>query len=252
MRTDLRELAELAKLPAPDPPASSSAAPGFATADSSGFVDLSAFSTADDGAGLDGWVERELARAGGKTKAGTVLSAGSMAPVAMASLLGPEPASADARPRKRGWVYTTLGIVGVAAVAGLAVILARHAPHSGGTRPQPVLASPAVASAVAPPGAAVTTAAAADTAPAAVDSSPPPAMTVAPPAPTSSPKKHTATRWHGIPAAAAVAPPAAVAARPATTPAPAKVSIPAAKSGGGGGDSLMDMMRASINSKKIL
>jgi hypothetical protein len=250
MRTDLRELAELAKLAAPDPPASSSAAPaGFATADSSGFVDLSAFSTADDGAGLDGWVERELARAGGKTKAGTVLSAGSMAPVAMASLLGPEPASADARPRKRGWAYTTLGVVGVAAVAALAVTLARHAPHSAGTLPQPVLASPAVAPALAPPGAPAATAAAVDTAPAAVDSTAPAAVTVSSPASTSSSKRHAATRWHGGPSAGAAS--TAVAARPPATPAPAKVAIPAAKSGGGGGDSLMDMMRASINSKKV-
>ena len=51
MSHDLRELAKVAK------PAGS---PGhaFDTADSSGYVDLSAFSTSDAG-----WVDRELARA---------------------------------------------------------------------------------------------------------------------------------------------------------------------------------------------
>ena len=240
MRTDLRELAKLA---APEPPASSGAtAAGFATADSSGFVDLSAFSAAEDGANLDSWVERELARAGGKTKAGAELSAGSMAPVAMASLLGPERAAADARPRKRGWVYTAMGILGVAAVASLAVTLSRHAPQTTRTLPQSDVAAPAVAPPVAA-AAPATSEAAVDTAPTGVASAAPVAVTASPldPAPSSSSRKHAATRWHGAPAAAAAAAPAAV----------AKVSIPAAKSGGGGSDSLMDLMRASINSKKI-
>src|SRR5271154_5696474 len=80
-RQDLQDLAKLAK-PTGTP---------LATADSSGYVDLSAFSATDSG-----WVDRELerARAGlptaprsGKSAAINALSPESMAPVSLAALL---------------------------------------------------------------------------------------------------------------------------------------------------------------------
>jgi hypothetical protein len=237
LRTDLRELAKLAG-------SDSSPAPrAFESADSSGFVDLSAFSAADD-SDMDGWVERELARAGGRAKGGAVLSPGSMAPVAMTSLLGePEVIETAASARKRGWVYTGLGLVGVAAVAVLAVALARHAPPSSKSAPQTDLAAAALQPAPATRAAAPQDVPVAP-APVASPSAAPVAVTVSAPDPAPTSKKHPA-RGHGGSAAAAATPVAA-----ATHPAPAKVTIPAAPKSGGGGDSLMDLMRASINSPK--
>jgi len=236
LRTDLRELAKLAgsdSTPAPH---------AFESADSSGFVDLSGFSAADDsGTSLDTWVERELARAGGRAKGGAVLTPGSMAPVAMSSLLG-EAEPVDRGARKRGWVYTGLGLAGAAVVGVLAVALARHAPPSAKNAPQTEVA--AAAPQPAAPPAATPREAPAASAPVATTSAAPIAVTVSAPDPAPASKKHPA-RWHASPAATAA--PAAVA---AARPAPAKVTIPAAKSGGGGGDSLMDMMRASINTPK--
>ena len=49
MRNDLRELAKLAAKPGSDSPVH-----GFDTADSSGYVDLSAYSTSDPGLGRPG------------------------------------------------------------------------------------------------------------------------------------------------------------------------------------------------------
>jgi hypothetical protein len=245
LRTDLRELAKLAGADStPAPPHT------LDSADSSGFIDLSAFSASDSAGDMDSWVERELARAGGRTKGGAVLTAGSMAPVAMASLLGePEAVDADAvaGARKRGWVYTGLGLVGAAVVAVLAVALARHAPPSAKSAPQADVAAAAAQPAPGTPAAAPQDAPAAPT-PVASASAAPIAVTVSAPDPTPTSKKHP-PRWHGGSAAAA-APVAAAAAHPA--PAPAKVTIPAPKSGGGGGDSLMDLMRASINAPKKL
>jgi hypothetical protein len=232
LRTDLRELAKLAASDSSPTPHT------FDSADSSGFVDLSAFSATDD-SDMDGWVERELARASGRAKGGAVLTPGSMAPVAMASLLAePDVAETAASASRRGWIYTGLGLVGVAAVAVLAVALSRHAPPSAKNVPQTDVAAAAPQPAPATPAAAPQDAPAAPPMPVA---SAPIAVTVSAPAPTPTSKKHPA-RWHGGSAAAA-APVAA-----ATHPAPAKVTIPAAKSGGG--DSLMDMMRASINAPK--
>lgn len=246
LRTDFRELAKLAgsdSTPAPHA--------ALESADSSGFINLSAFSAGDDANDMDGWVERELARAGGRAKGGALLTAGSMAPVAMASLLADaEAVETLAGARKRGWVYTGLGLFGAAVVAVLAVALARHAPTHAKNTPQVDVAAAAaaptspVAAAAAPHDAPAvpSTAASAPVAPIAV--------TVSAPDPTPTSKKHAARR-HGSPAAAA-APVAA--ARPAPTPvqaaapAPAKVTVPPAKSGGG--DALMDLMRASINSPK--
>ena len=98
MRNDLRELARLAK-----PSGDSAQSHRFESADSSGYVDLSAFSASDSG-----WVDRELARAkagpagaeprrappplpgsgaSAKGRAIDVLSPESMAPVALESFL---------------------------------------------------------------------------------------------------------------------------------------------------------------------
>jgi hypothetical protein len=233
MRTDLRELAKLAV------PDSSPTSHAFETADSSGYVDLSAFSATDDS-----WVERELARAGGRAKGGATLAAGSMAPVAMSSLLDAEPADTGAASRKRGWVYTGLGLAGTAVVAILAVAVARHAPPStkNAAHGEPaVAAQPALAPATPP------------AAPGPVTSAATPPIDVMVSAPDNAPasKKHEAAHWRGA-SAAAVTPtaPVAAATRPAQAATPAKVTLPPPKSGGGGGDSLIDLMRASINAPK--
>jgi hypothetical protein len=237
MRTDLRELAKLAA------PESSPTPHAFETADSSGYVDLSAFSATDDS-----WVERELARAGGRTRAGATLAAGSMAPVAMSSLLEAEPTETAEPSRKRGWIYTGLGLAGTAVVAILAVAIARHAPPSAKNAAHDEPAPPTVAAQVA-----VATA---------VPATPPPApgpvagaatapidVTVSAPENAPATKKHPASRAHSV--AAAPPAPVAAAARPAQAAAPAKVVVPPSR-GGGGGDSLMDLMRASINAPKKL
>jgi hypothetical protein len=231
MRHDLRELAKLAS------PTEASATPsqghGFETADSSGYVDLSAFSATDDK-----WIERELARAGGRAQGGAVLTPGSMAPVAMTALLdaeGEAPVSG-----KRGRVYWALAIGGVAAVAALAIVLARHRPAATTVASQ---AQTTAAAAPAPPPVATPAPAAAipDAPQAVASTSAAPAVTVSAPEPSPASRKHAA-RTHG--------------ARSAPTPAPAShaavatrtASVPPSKSAGG--DSLMDMMRASINGSK--
>ncbi len=242
LSTDLRALAKLASSDgAPAPHA-------FESADSSGFVDLSAFSAADDANDMDSWVERELARAGGRAKGGAMLTPGSMAPVAMASLLGEaETVDTGAGARKRGWVYTGLGLFGAAVVAVLAVTLARHPPPPAKNLPQADVAAAAPQPASFAPAASLQDVPAAAPTPVASAPAAPLAVTVSAPNPTPTSKKHP-TRWHGSPAAAAA--PVAVATHPAPPPAAAKVTIPAAKGGGGSGDSLMDMMRASINTPK--
>ena len=230
MRHDLRELAKLAG------PTESGATPshghGFETADSSGYVDLSAFSATDDE-----WIERELARAGGRAQGGAVLTPGSMAPVAMTALLDAEP-EATGSSGKRGRVYWALAIGGVAAVAALAVVLARHRPAPANVASQVETTAPAAAPAP-PPVAAPAPSPAIPDAPQAVASTSPsaPTVTVSAPDPSPASRKHAA-RTHG--AHHAPAPHAGVTAR--------TVSIPPAKSAGG--DSLMDMMRASINGSK--
>jgi hypothetical protein len=236
LRTDLRELAKLAT---PDHGTNSPAPHTFQSADSSGYVDLSAFSATDDG-NMDGWVERELAAGGGRARGGAVLTPGSMAPVAMSALVDATPDETSAGSRKRGWIYTGLGVVGVAAVAALALALARHPPPFLKNAPQPPVAAAAVA---APPTAAPTETASTPV-PAPSVAAAPMAVTVSAPDPGLGAKKHPGAK-HARGASAA--PAAVAAARPAQL-APTKVSIPAAHTGGG--DSLMDMMRASVNSPK--
>ncbi len=229
MRHDLRELAKLASPTESGAP--SSHGHGFQSADSSGYVDLSAFSASDDE-----WIERELARASGRAQGGAVLTPGSMAPVAMTALLDAEP-DEPGTSGKRGRFYWALAVGGVAAVAALAIVLARHrpAPTSVASQAGPMAAAAAPAP---PPVATPAPSPATPDAPEAVAStSAAPAVTVSAPDPSPVSKKHAA-RTHG--ARPAPAPHAAVATRP--------VSIPPAKSAGG--DSLMDMMRASINGSK--
>ncbi len=227
MRHDLRELAKLAN--PTEPGAAPSHGHGFETADSSGYVDLSAFSSTDDK-----WIERELARASGRAQGGAVLTPGSMAPVAMTALLDAEP-EAPVGSGKRGRVYWALAIGGVAAVAALAVVLARHRPAPASVASQ--VETTAAAAAPAPAPVATPAPAIPETAQAVASASTAPAVTVSAPDPSPASRKHAA-HTHG--ARPAPAPHAAVATR--------KVSIPPAKSAGG--DSLMDMMRASINGSK--
>jgi hypothetical protein len=231
-RQDLQELAKLAK---------ATPATSFKTADSSGYVDLSAFSATDEG-----WVDRELERARlgmpaparGKSAAINALSPESMAPVALSALLE-APAETPA-PRGRKALYLLGGLVSVAAVAALAVSVARQAPP-----PVKTAAAMADVPAAAPP-----PQPAATPAPEATIASSPPDPTTAPSTPAvaataakasaaAQPPKHKtfATASHSVSAAAAPHP--APAARP--------VVIPQAKSSSG--DSLMDMMRASVKTR---
>jgi hypothetical protein len=231
MRHDLRELAKLA---APsDPNATLPHGHGFETADSSGYVDLSAFSSTDEG-----WIEKELARSSGRAQGGAVLTPGSMAPVAMTALLDAEPET-PAASGKRSRVYWSLAVGGVAVVAALAVVLARHRPPPTSSASLGETAAPSVAPA-APPVATPAPSSATTEAPQPVASASAaaPAVTVSARDPSPASKKHAA-RTHGASHSAPAAH-AAVATR--------TVSIPPAKSAGG--DSLMDLMRASIGSKK--
>jgi hypothetical protein len=233
MRHDLRELAKLAS------PTESGTTPsqghGFETADSSGYVDLSAFSATDDK-----WIERELARAGGRAQGGAVLTPGSMAPVAMTALLDAEPEDTGST-GKRGRVYWALAIGGIAAVAALAVVLARHRPAPTSVASQSATMAPAATPAPPPVATPAPSPAVPDAPPAVASASAAPPVTASAPDPSPASKKHAA-RAHGARSAPppAPAPHAAVAVR--------SVSIPPAKSSGG--DSLMDMMRASINGSK--
>lgn len=248
MHQDLQDLAKLASSPAPG--AAREKPHGFESADSSGYVDLSAY-RADD----ESWIERELTRAkagGGAPSQRSIdgLSPQSMAPVALEALLAADDKLDDEAPARRRWPLVLGGIASVAAVAALAVVVARNAPHSAPKATQ--------AAAVAPPAETTTTQATASTA----ESTPTQAPETTQPAasaavvasaqaqPSSEPatKKPHATharRWH-----APAASPAVAAARPAAAPHP--VAAPAshpAKSSGGSGDSLLDLIRASVKNK---
>ena len=228
-RQDLQELARLAKAK----PAGS-----FKTADSSGYVDLSAFSATDDS-----WVERELARARaglpapsrGKSDAINALSPESMAPVALSALLEaqPEPAA----PRGRRAMYVIAGLASIAAVAALAVGVARQAPPPAKTAAA-VADVPAAAPAP-PPAAPDPTIASAASAPDTTATPPAPTVAAASPRTPSTAAQPTRRKSPVTASHAVAAAPHPAAARP--------VVIPQAKSSSG--DSLMDMMRASVKSK---
>lgn len=260
MRNDLRELARLAK--AEGEPSTPSHR--FETADSSGYVDLSAYSATDSG-----WVDRELARAkggGGRSlpppvpqagrssgRAIDALSPESMAPVALDAFLVADGTAKTRVPRGRRVLYGVLGLASVAGVAALAFVVARHAP------PPTTKAEVAAAVAAPPPAPATTEQAppaqtAAGTAPS--SAAPPAAASPTETAPAAStatakaaagPKKKAppAARAHGAPPAAAARATAAAAAAPAMKPA----VIPPSH-GKPSGDSLMDAIRSSVASGK--
>jgi hypothetical protein len=254
-RNDLRELAKLAK------PASGAPSHGFATADSSGYVDLSAFSATDSS-----WVDRELARAKAgspplpkgprpKGRAIDALSPESMSPVALESFLVTEDTARTRIPRRRRALYGVLALASVAGVGALAFIVSRHVPPGSPGK----AATPVAAAAVAPP--------ATDTSAAAVPA-PPPALP-APAAPTDTAAASAGTTASAAQATSAkteisasaknkapapshahAAGPATAAPRPAAAAAAAKpVVIPPSRTQSSG-DSLMDAIRSSVAKSK--
>jgi hypothetical protein len=248
MRNDLRELAKLAK------PESSPASHRFETADSSGYVDLSAFSATDSS-----WVDRELARAksgsppplpkGAKARAIDALSPESMAPVSIESFLAPEETARTRIPRARRALYAVLALASVAGVAALAFVVSRHAPP-----PSPAKDRVAVAAVAPPP--AETAAASAQTPsaqPAAETVPTPPAETAARTA-AATPASPAAQAASSSPAAkkkavatsqAHAAAPAAAPPRAAAPSAAKPVTIPTSHTKSSG-DSLMDAIRSSV------
>jgi len=248
MSSDLRELARLAK------PGSESPVHGFDSADSSGYVDLSAYSTSDAG-----WVDRELARArkgappppppvGGKTSKGRaidVLTPASMAPVSLELSGEPEDTMSLRPSRARGVLYTTMGLAAVAAVGLLAFTLAKHPPPAS---------TPATtaAAAVAPPPADVPTpppavTAAATTTAAAVAT--PPTTAAAPVAVASTITTSKAKKKTVAVSRAAHAVAQAPAAAPVRAAAPAAVVLPKSTPSAGG-DSLLDLIKKSVATGK--
>lgn len=234
MHEELQELAKLAGTP--NAAAERDQAHAFESADSSGYVDLSAYRGDDES-----WIERELARA----KAGVGasgqraidgLAPQSMAPVALEALLVADDKLEDDAPARRRWPLALAGIASVAAVAALAFVVTRNAPHAGQKATQ--------AAAAAPPPAVTQTAAAADTAPApapVAETAPPPSSSKAGASEPSEPaarKPHAthASRGHASASAPAAAKPST--ARP--------VAIPQSHPPKSSGDSLMDAIRASV------
>ncbi|HEY3819288.1 MAG TPA: hypothetical protein VGL81_19095 [Polyangiaceae bacterium] len=249
MRNDLRELARTAK------PGSDSPIHGFDTADSSGYVDLSAYSTSDPG-----WVDRELARArngaqparppqpprGATVRSIDVLMPASMAPVSLEVSGEPED-TMNVRPsRARGALYTTLGLAAVAGVGLLAFTLAKHPPpaQAPATVAAAAVAPPPVDPPAPPP--AVTAAATSTPTTAAVAVAPttPAAATHATVTVTTGKtrKSFSGSRAHVVAQTPAAAPAHAAAA-------PAAVVIPKAKASSGG-DSLMDLIKKSVATGK--
>jgi len=233
MHEELKELAKLAGTPAPA--ATREPAHEFESADSSGYVDLSAY-RADD----ENWVERELARAkGGGSRAIDGLAPQSMAPVALEALIAADEKLEDETPPRRRWLLALGGIASVAAVAALAFVVTRNAPHT----PKATQAA-----AAAPPPAATQTVSAPDPAPApetaaqAPSAAPSAASNPEPASPATPAKKPRAT--HASRGHAAAAAPAAVAAKP---PAARPAAVPASRPTKSSGDSLMDAIRASVN-----
>jgi hypothetical protein len=240
-RRDLHELAKLAK------PVAGGPGPGFDSADSSGYVDLSAFSASDSG-----WVDRELARAkkgapppppSSRARAIDALQPESMGPVALEAFRDPE-RTASVRPsRARRVLWTVLGLAAVAGVAALSLTLAKHAPRAGATSTAAAAAPPSLT--VAPQPAAQPPVPAPTTTPVATSVTASAASpTVSPAAPSTA---HTLRRRPAAshPAVAAAAPPPvatpAVAARPVAAP-PAKPA--------GGNDALLDLIKKSVATGK--
>lgn len=238
MHEELQELAKLAGTPGPG--AAREQAHAFESADSSGYVDLSSY-RADD----ESWIERELARA--KAGAGPAgqrtidgLAPQSMAPVALEALLAADDKLEDDSPPRRRWPVALAGIASVAAVAALAFVVTRNAPHTAKATQAAAAAPPPPAATQTVPTPEPTVTQAPETAQQAPSS--PSASTVSAAQPSSDPpakKPHTthASRWH-----AAASAPATVAAKPAARPAAVPASHPAKSTG----DPLMDAIRASV------
>jgi len=238
MSNDLRELARLAK------PGSDSPIHGFDTADSSGYVDLSAFSTSDAG-----WVDRELARARKGAPAPLprpgvrtidVLTPQSMAPVSLEAFGEPEDTMSSARPsRGRKALTAVLSLAAVGAVGFLAWTLAKHPPAP------PTAAATTVAAAVAPP-------------PPVAVPTPPPAVTgeatTTTPAPLAASTTSTTTPASPNKAKTRTAVSRAHAATPAAAPARAAAALPAVvipkAKPASGNDSLMDLIKKSVATGK--
>ncbi|HTQ43079.1 MAG TPA: hypothetical protein VMI75_10020 [Polyangiaceae bacterium] len=230
MHEELRELAKLAGTP--NPAAAREPAHEFETADSSGYVDLSAY-RADD----PNWVEHELARAkGGGSRAIDGLAPQSMAPVALEALIAADEKLEDDAPPRRRWPLALGAIASVAAVAALAFVVTRNAPHAAkATQAVAAAPPPAVTQTVSTPEPAP--APAPETAAQAPSAAPSTASNAAPTPATPAKKPHAthASRGHA---------PAAVAARPAAA---RPAAVPASRPTKSSGDSLMDAIRASVN-----
>jgi len=235
MHEELQELAKLAGTPAPA--AAREPAHEFESADSSGYVDLSAY-RADDA----NWVERELARAkAGGPRAIDGLAPQSMAPVALEALIAADEKLEDEAPPRRRWPLALGGIASVAAVSALAFVVTRNAPHAHQAAQAAAAAPPPAATqTVAAPDPTPTPAPAAETAAQAPSAAPSAASNAEPPTATPAKKPHAthASRGHA-PAAAT----AAVAAKPAAA---RPAAVPASRPSKSSGDSLMDAIRASV------
>jgi hypothetical protein len=231
MHEELKELAKLAGTP--NPAAAREPAQDFESADNSGYVDLSAY-RADDA----NWVERELARAkAGGSRAIDGLAPQSMAPVALDALLAADEKLEDDAPPRRRWPMALAGIASVAAVAALAFVVTRNAPHTASKATQAAAAAPPPA-ATQPVSAPIpaSTQAAQETAAQAPSATASTASTAEPSSAKAGKKPHGAHASRGHAPASA---PAAVAAKPAA----ARPSSHPVKSSG---DSLMDAIRASV------
>lgn len=238
MRHDLRALAKLAK------PAAGSPMHGFDTADSSGYVDLSAYSTRDPA-----WVDRELARArrGASpplprtSRAIDVLTPESLSPVALEAFAGPEDTMSTRPSRGRKGLTVMLSLAAVGAVGFLAFTVAKHPPRAAEVRTTIVAAAVTPPATPDPPPQPAMVRPAATQAPAAVaplsTTTTAPTTAVIAASPATSPKKKTtrAVRVHAIAAAPAAAVPAVVV--PTSTPA-------------AGSDSLMDLIKKSVATGK--
>lgn len=234
MHEELQELAKLAGTP--NAAAEREQAHAFESADSSGYVDLSAY-RADD----ESWIERELSRAKagvGPTGQRAIdgLAPQSMAPVALEALLSAdENLEADA-PARRRWPLALAGIASVAAVAALAFVVTRNAPHTGQKATQ--------AAAAAPSPVVTQTATAAETAPTQAPDSvqPPPSPSTSTASAVEPASEPAAKKPHGTHASRRHAPVSATAKPPAARP----VAIPPSHPAKSSGDSLMDAIRASV------
>ncbi|HEX3345464.1 MAG TPA: hypothetical protein VHS09_12860 [Polyangiaceae bacterium] len=255
MRNDLQELARLAK------PGSDSPVHAFDTADSSGYVDLSAYSMTDAG-----WVDRELSRArkgappppptGRARAAGArtidVLTPASMSPISL-ELGGAPEDTMNVRPsRARGVLYSTMGLAAVAAVGYLAFTLAKH--------PPPAATAPATTAAAAVAPAATADAPAAPAVASAGAPAPPSGVLVAAPSPPAATAPAAVVATVSTPAAttakskkrafAAVRSHAAVAQGAAASPPPRAAAVVIPKAAPAGNDSLMDLIKKSVATGK--